>query len=305
MSVAPSIATRPRTRTQKNAINAKINETRPARAHRRRQRPTQTRSMSNADASTSDAVSSTHAPSAYGKLMQSMNTAGIALFFKSSVTDRALAMPQVSCEDISRVRWSHLKSLGFAGVVFDKDNTLTTPYALEVHEKVRTSLEACKEAFGAENVAVYSNSAGLFQYDPDGKEADAMERALGIKFIRHATKKPAGDVDDVVAHFPTCDSAQKLIFVGDRYLTDVVYGNRHGMFTVRVAPFTTKGESLAIKSARKVEEAVVALWRSLGVAPKPHALLFPGGVSAGADGKSHWTVIDGEPASENLKRVLL
>ena len=219
MSVAPSIATKLRTRTNTTANDARTNESRLARAHRRSKRATQTRSMSNDDASTSDAAAPAHAPSAYGKLMQSMNTAGIALFFKSSVTDRALAMPQVSCEDVSRVRWSHLKSLGFAGVVFDKDNTLTTPYALEVHEKVRASLEACKEAFGAENVAVYSNSAGLFQYDPDGKEADAMERALGIKFIRHATKKPAGDVDDVVAHFPSCDSAKKLIFVGDRYLS--------------------------------------------------------------------------------------
>jgi hypothetical protein len=35
--------------------------------------------------------------------------------------------------------------------------------------------------------------------------------------------------------------------VGDRYLTDVVYGNRHGMLTVRCAPFTEEGESGAIK----------------------------------------------------------
>ena len=249
-------------------------------------------------ASTSDAKP--HAPSLYGKCMQSMNAAGIALFFKSSVTDRALAMPQVACESIASVDWAHLKRLGFAGVIFDKDNTLTTPYALEVHEKVRDSLDACKEAFGSENVAVYSNSAGLFQYDPDGAEADAMERALGVKFIRHATKKPAGDADDVVKHFVGCDSAKKLIFVGDRYLTDVVYGNRHGMFTVRVEPFTTKGESFAIKSARKVEESVVGLWRSLGVAPRPHERLFPGGVSPDASSRARWTLIEGEPARENL-----
>ena len=246
MSVAPSIATKLRTRTNTTANDARTNESGLARAHRRSKRATQTRSMSNADASTSDAAAPAHAPSAYGKLMQSMNTAGIALFFKSSVTDRALAMPQVSCEDVSRVRWSHLKSLGFAGVVFDKDNTLTTPYALEVHEKVRASLEACKEAFGAENVAVYSNSAGLFQYDPDGKEADAMERALGIKFIRHATKKPAGDVDDVVAHFPSCDSAKKLIFVGE--------------FPILLGTFATNRAAAILAAFGAVLAALYLLW---------------------------------------------
>ena len=41
-----------------------------------------------------------------------------------------------------------------------------------------------------------------------------------------------------------------MIFVGDRYLTDVVYGNRHGMFTVRVEPFTEEGES-SVDQARE------------------------------------------------------
>ena len=245
-----------------------------------------------------------HAPSFYSKAMQSVNAAGIKLFIKSTLTDRALAMPQVACRDASEVDWAHLKALGFKGVIFDKDNTLTTPYAMEINDRVRRSLESCKEAFGEKNVAVYSNSAGLYQYDPDGKEADAMERALGVRFVRHATKKPAGDVDDVVENFPGCNSARELIFVGDRYLTDVVFGNRHGMFTIRVEPFTLSGESLSIRAARKIEESVVALWRSLGVAPRPHERLFPGGVSLDAQNRAHWTLIDGEPAAVNLSKVL-
>lgn len=30
--------------------------------------------------------------------------------------------------------------------------------------------------------------------------------------------------------------------IGDRYLTDVVYGNRHGLLTIRPAPLAVKGE---------------------------------------------------------------
>lgn len=35
--------------------------------------------------------------------------------------------------------------------------------------------------------------------------------------------------------------------VGDRYLTDVVYGNRNGMLTVCVAPIQLAGETAAVK----------------------------------------------------------
>ncbi len=34
--------------------------------------------------------------------------------------------------------------------------------------------------------------------------------------------------------------------IGDRYLTDVVYGNRNGLFTIRPAPLTLEGEPSAV-----------------------------------------------------------
>ena len=34
--------------------------------------------------------------------------------------------------------------------------------------------------------------------------------------------------------------------IGDRYLTDVVYGNRNGLLTIRPAPLTLEGEPSAV-----------------------------------------------------------
>jgi predicted HAD superfamily phosphohydrolase YqeG len=39
--------------------------------------------------------------------------------------------------------------------------------------------------------------------------------------------------------------------VGDRFLTDVVFGNRNGMLTIRPAPFTSKGEPKAVLAVRR------------------------------------------------------
>jgi phosphatidylglycerophosphatase GEP4 len=56
-----------------------------------------------------------------------------------------------------------------------------------------------------------------------------------------------------------------MVFVGDRYLTDVVYGNRHGMLTIRVAPLTSKGEPPTVVAARMLEDACVRRWSAAGI----------------------------------------
>lgn len=94
-----------------------------------------------------------------------------------------------------------LKRAGFKGCVFDKDNTLTAPYALEIHPEVQEALLHCREAFGDDALVLYSNSAGLTQYDPAGDEALMLERSLGIQVLRHKDKKPGGGPDDLQRHF--------------------------------------------------------------------------------------------------------
>ena len=59
--------------------------------------------------------------------------------------------------------------------------------------------------------------------------------------------------------------------VGDRYFTDVLYGNRHGMLTVRPAPFAPKGDSRVVRAARLLEDTLVARWRRRKVGPPRHA----------------------------------
>jgi len=229
--------------------------------------------------------------------------------------------------------------------VFDKDNTLTAPFAVggggeqgggggdaaaaaaaaggksgggAARPRVRAALADARRVFGDGRVAVFSNSAGLAQYDPHGREAEAVERGLGVRVLRHAKKKPAGgrgDLERALAGAvagpgapagagagaaaadgadggggagagagagggegrpaPPPFDAARAVFVGDRTLTDVAYGNRHGMLTVRVAPLVEgKGvEPPSVALARALERALAARWRRLGVRAPAHALL--------------------------------
>ncbi|KAL0310348.1 UNVERIFIED_CONTAM: hypothetical protein Scaly_2936900 [Sesamum calycinum] len=60
--------------------------------------------------------------------------------------------------------------------------------------------------------------------------------------LRHKVKKPAGTVEEVERHFG-CESA-RLIMVGDRLFTDIVYGNRTGFFMILPEPLSLAEEPL-------------------------------------------------------------
>lgn len=70
-----------------------------------------------------------------------------------------LALPHLDVPSIAALRWDRLAAHGYRGVVFDKDNTLTLPYDLSVHDSVASSLRECLQCFG-DNVVIFSNSAG-------------------------------------------------------------------------------------------------------------------------------------------------
>ena len=80
--------------------------------------------------------------------------------------------------------------------------------------------------------------------------------------LRHEEKKPGG-LSDVLAFFehggacsaigeaseqdaaPGASSVacQSLCVIGDRLLTDVVFGNLHGMMTIHTTPLTLEGDN--------------------------------------------------------------
>ncbi|KAK8960976.1 hypothetical protein KSP40_PGU021921 [Platanthera guangdongensis] len=118
-------------------------------------------------------------------LGQSLNSAGVSSFLNVAAREHHLALPHLSVPDFRWIDWSELERLGFRGVVLDKDNTLTAPYSFSLFPSLSGSLVQCQAVFPAK-VAVFSNSAGLYQYDPDGSEARALEESIGgIHVIRH------------------------------------------------------------------------------------------------------------------------
>ncbi|KAK8469378.1 hypothetical protein PHAVU_005G057920 [Phaseolus vulgaris] len=203
-------------------------------------------------------------------LGQRINLEGIICSTMVILKDPKLAMPHISVPDIRYVDWAELCRKGFKGVVFDKDNTITAPYSLKPWPPLESSLESCKLEFG-HDIAVFSNSAGLHEYDHDGSKARMLEGAIGIKVIRHRVKKPAGTAEEIEKHFG-CE-ASRLIMVGDRPFTDIVYGNRNGFLTILTEPLSLVEEPFIVKQVRKLETSFLRYWSRRGLKPLGQKLL--------------------------------
>ena len=96
-----------------------------------------------------------------------------------------------------------------------------------------------------------------------------IQKDLGIHVLRHGKKKPGG-IEAVVDYFG-CDP-DKLVMIGDRILTDIVFGNRYGMLTIHTAYLTEEGDNKAAAKIRRKEIPMIKKWVNEGVRAPDHKL---------------------------------
>lgn len=211
-------------------------------------------------------------------MVQSLNPSAIWTLTTAVLRRPSLMIPDYQVATIADIDWQALQQANptqHRALVFDKDNTLTAPYAREIHESCRASIRQALQVFTAEATAVLSNSAGTASDDPDGADAKAFEQAnvdilngITLPVIRHADKKPSREcLEQVLTHFnnqqqstattsssitstatttatTTTDSVtaptpplepQHLVIIGDRLWTDIVFGNLYGCTTIYTA----------------------------------------------------------------------
>eukprot|EP01041_Mallomonas_annulata_P012728 gene12728-26812_t len=185
-----------------------------------------------------------------GFLRQTINKQAFFAISKS-LGRPSLCIPRLQISSLDQLNLSLLKECGIRGIIFDKDNTLTITYMDELHPSVVQTVQECKKQFPS-GLAILSNSIGSSD-DIDYKEAHAIQKALDIPVIRHMKKKP-DCLFEVMEHFQAqVDSSD----IRDRVLTDVVFGNLHGMFTVLVAPLSHTRDHPVASILRLLETKVL------------------------------------------------
>ena len=187
------------------------------------------------------------------RIDQSLNIPGVLYALRTCTLDMKKLIPHMHYKNINSLEPEFFRQIGIKGVIFDKDNTLANPYAYSVHPEIENTFKTFKEVYGS-HVAIISNSAGI-PSDKKDEKARRIEKAFGVRVIRHKKKKPEG-IEDILKYFGLEDASQ-LMIVGDRVLTDIAFGNRYGMLTVLVDPFTLKGDNLGARLVRPFERGIM------------------------------------------------
>lgn len=201
-------------------------------------------------------------------MVQSFSLEGILCYARVRLFNKSFAIPHFSVFDINDIDPMNLRYLGFKGVVFDKDNTLTAPYGNELFPPVKNAFMHFKSVFD-ERIAILSNSVGS-RDDRGYNGADEIEQKIGIKVIRHARKKP-GCISSVLDYFKC--APLELVSIGDRIFTDIVFGNMYGMLTFHTQALTENGDNRNAVILRRHESRLVEKWRNLGIKAPAQALL--------------------------------
>ncbi|KAF9896927.1 hypothetical protein BX616_006491, partial [Lobosporangium transversale] len=119
-------------------------------------------------------------------------------------------------------------------------------------------------------VIIVSNSAGT-KDDQDHQLAKAIETSLSVPVLRHEQKKPSGG-DELLRHFSGIKPSRVAI-VGDRALTDVVFGNNYGMFTILTRDVVTEeGDNPMAIRIRRMEHRVLAFLDRINIKARPHPI---------------------------------
>lgn len=162
-------------------------------------------------------------------------------------------IPNLRVKTVHDLDLLSLYSRGFRGIITDLDNTLVgakEPYATP--ELIQWLEEA--KAIGFQVVIVSNNNEGRVM---------RFTKPLGIPYVHAARKprrKPFQRALDILALAPS-----ETIVLGDQMMTDVLGGNRSGLFTVLVLPISRADEGIMTRFNRRMETMILTKLRNKGL----------------------------------------
>lgn len=153
---------------------------------------------------------------------------------------------------VTEIDVEELKRAGIAAVLLDLDNTLVGWQRSDVPEEIRAWLRSLQDA-GMKLCLVTNTRLG--------KRLQALSEELGIPYVRRSWKPRKRGFIEAMKKLRVDPS--RTIMIGDQMFTDVLGGNRAGVYTVLVRPMARR-EFIGTKVSRAAENALLALFRRRG-----------------------------------------
>ncbi|MNI03776.1 Mitochondrial PGP phosphatase [compost metagenome] len=155
-------------------------------------------------------------------------------------------VPKLSVRTIYDIDLQQLWNSGIRGIITDLDNTLVGAKDPLATPELIEWLGQLKQV-GFKVVIVSNNQRG---------RVSAFADPIGIQFIYRA-KKPT-NVSFHRAMKLLGSGVKQTAVIGDQMLTDVLGGNRIGLYTILVNPISVRDEGFFTKVNRRIEKLALA-----------------------------------------------
>lgn len=163
-----------------------------------------------------------------------------------------LLCPHIVVKSLYDIELHTLKGNGIKGIIFDLDNTII-PW-----DQPNMSPEIIKWLHG---LLAQGFKLCLVSNNMD-KRVRTIAGIFNIPFVARAYKPAKTGFRRAIATMELSD--HQIAVVGDQLFTDVLGGNRLGLYTIWVAPLTTK-EFIGTKITRRLERFAVRMLRIKGL----------------------------------------
>lgn len=164
-------------------------------------------------------------------------------------------VPSLFVESVYEIDLEQLKSRGVRGILTDLDNTLVRWDEPDATPKILQWLDHVRDTYGIK-VCIVSNN--------NHSRVERFAKPLNIPFVASAKKPsnlPFRRGLDVLGTKP-----EETVVIGDQLFTDVLGGNRMGLYTILVAPVGEK-EFIGTKVLRAMERVAFSYLRKRGMLP--------------------------------------
>lgn len=177
-------------------------------------------------------------------------------FDKTSMSWKELLQPDLFLEgSVLSLTPDILQQYQLKGLVLDVDETLVPVKITEASAELRQWVEQTRQVA----------TLWLVSNNLSDTRIGGIARSLNLPYIIGAVKPSRRKLRQAVTAMNL--PVEQVAMVGDRLFTDMLAGNRLGMFTILVEPIVTPGEAVQSYPVRSLE---VLLSQALGASITPN-----------------------------------
>ncbi|HWQ73471.1 MAG TPA: YqeG family HAD IIIA-type phosphatase [Desulfitobacteriaceae bacterium] len=162
-----------------------------------------------------------------------------------------LFSPTFQAESLDGILIERLVRDGIRGLIIDLDNTMTPWNDLEISPQVNKWF-AGLQVVGIQSCVVSNNK--------QRRRVAVVAEKLGIPFVFRATKPRRRAFRDAMQIMQT--GPKDTAVIGDQLFTDILGGNRLGLYTILVLPISNH-EFIGTRFMRQMEKILVWLIKHL------------------------------------------